>query len=133
MKLYMLDTNTVSHLIKGHPTVVKRIVDAPMASLCISAITEGELRFGLANRPDAKRLHLAVHEFLLRVDVLPWDSATAENYGVVRADMARQGKVLAPMDLLIATHALSVDAVLVTNDQAFGRVSHLQIEDWTAE
>ncbi len=127
----MLDTNTVSHLVKEHPAVVRRVVAAPMASLCISAITEGELLFGLAKRPDAKRLHLAVRELLRRVDVLPWNTSVAERYGRVRADMARDGKVLAPLDLLIATHALAVGAVLVTNDRAFGQVAELQLEDWT--
>jgi len=131
MRLYMLDTNTVSHLIKEHPAVARRVVAAPMASLCVSAITEGELLFGLAKRPDAKRLHLAAREFLRRVDVLPWNSAVAQHYGTVRADRERQGKILAPLDLLIATHALSVGAVLVTNDQAFGQVADLHVEDWT--
>ena len=131
MKRYMLDTNTVSHLIKEHPAVARRVVAAPMAALCISAITEGELLFGLAKRPDAKRLHLAVRELLRRVDVLPWDSAIAERYGTVRAEMQRQRKILAPLDLLIATHALDVGAVLVTNDRAFGQVANLPIEDWT--
>ena len=127
----MLDTNTVSHLLKEHPVVVRHVVTTTMAALCISAITEGELFFGLAKRPDAKQLHLVVREFLRRVDVLPWDSDTAELYGTVRADMARQGKILAPLDLLIATHALSVGAILVTNDQIFVRVNNLQVEDWT--
>lgn len=131
MKRTMLDTNTVSNLLKEHPAVSRRVVAAPMASLCVSSITEGELLFGLAKRPDAKRLHLAVRELLRRVDVLPWDSAVAECYGTVRADMARQGKILAPLDLLIATHALSVGAVLVTNDRAFGQVAGLHVEDWT--
>lgn len=131
MKLFMLDTSTVSHLLKEHPAVVRRVVAAPMASLCVSAITEGELLFGLAKRPDAKRLRLAVGELLRRVDVLPWDSVVAEHYGTVRADMERQGKILAPLDLLIATHALSVDAMLVTNDRAFGHVADLHVEDWT--
>lgn len=132
MRRYMLDTNTVSHLIKAHPAVGRRVVASPMASLCISAITEGELLFGLAKRPEAKRLHLAVREFLRRVDVLPWDGVVAEHYGAVRADLARQGKTLAPLDLLIATHALSIDAVLVTNDQAFSQVADLHVEDWTS-
>jgi len=131
MKRYMLDTNTVSHLIKEHPAVASRVVAVPMASLCISAITEGELHFGLAKRPDAKRLQLAVREFLRRVDVLPWDSSITQHYGSVRADMERRGKILAPLDLLIATHALSVSAVLVTNDGAFHQVADLPIEDWT--
>jgi len=129
----MLDTNTVSHLIRGDPQVARRVVAAPMASICISAITKGELIFGLAKRPDAKRLHGAVWEFLRCADVLPWSDAVAERYGVVRAEMARQGKVLAPLDMLIAAHALSVDAILVTNDGAFGQVADLHLEDWTID
>lgn len=131
MKRYMLDTNTVSHLIKGHPVVTKHIVAVPMASICISAITEGELLFGLAKRPDTKRLHIAVMEFLRRVDVLPWDSTIAQRYGTARANMERQGKILAPLDLLIATHALDAGTILVTNDRAFGQVPGLHLEDWT--
>jgi tRNA(fMet)-specific endonuclease VapC len=131
MKLYMLDTNMVSHLLKGHPDVVRQVTSKPMGSLCISAITEGELRFGLAKRPAAKRLQIVVQEFLRRVDGLPWESAVAESYGVVRADLERQGRTLAPLDLLIATHAYSLGAVLVTNDKAFSQVTDLHIEDWT--
>lgn len=131
MKRYMLDTSTVSHLLRKHPAVARRVVAVPMASLCISAITEGELLFGLAKRPAAKQLHVAVREFLRRVEVLPWDSAAAEHYGTVRAGMARRGKVLAPLDFLIATHALSVDAVLVTNVRAISQMADLHIEDWT--
>ncbi len=131
MKRYMLDTNTVSHLMKEHPAVTRRVVGVPMASLCISAITEGELFFGLAKRPDAKRLHIAMGELLRRVDVLPWDRIIAERYGTVRADMERRGKILAPLDLLIAAHALDADTTLVTNDKAFGQIHGLYVEDWT--
>lgn len=130
---YMLDTNTVSHLLKKHPAVARRVVVVPITSLCISAITQGELLFGLARRPDATALHEAARELLRRVDVLPWDAATAEVYGPARAATQRQGKVLAPMDLLIGSHALSIDAVLVTNDRAFGQLPGLSIEDWTEE
>ncbi|MEQ1546975.1 type II toxin-antitoxin system VapC family toxin [Methyloglobulus sp.] len=131
MKRYLLDTNIVSHLIKEHPVVSQRIVKMPMASLGISVITEAELYYGLAKRPEAKRLHLVVEEFLKRVDVLPWDSAIVKIYGIIRAEMERQGKTLAPLDHLIAAHALSIDAVLVTNDKAFYQVGGLTIEDWT--
>ena len=131
MKHYMLDTNMVSHLLKAHPAVVNRVVSAPMAALCISAITEGEIFFGLAKRPQAKRLQRAVQELLRRVDVFPWDSAAAECYGTLRAGMERHGLILAPLDLLIAAHASAVGAVLVMDDQAFCQVSNLQVEDWT--
>lgn len=128
----MLDTNAISFLLKGHPAVAKRIVAVPMQSLCISAITHGEILFGLAKRPGAKRLHRAVQELLRRVDVLPWTHTTAESYGVVRADLVRRGKTIAPLDLLIAAHAISIGAVLVTNDKSFGQLKGLEIEDWTA-
>jgi tRNA(fMet)-specific endonuclease VapC len=81
---YTRDTNTVSHLIRGNATVGRRVVRVPMARLCISAITKGELRFGLAKRAGATRLHAAVAEFLRRVDVLPWNSDTADRYGPAR-------------------------------------------------
>ena len=131
MKRYLLDTNTVSHLLKRHPAVARRVVAVPMAALCLSAITEGELLFGLAKRPDASRVHAAVRELLLRLDVLPWDRAAAARYSPLRATLAGLGKPLAPMDLLIAAHALSADAVVVTNDQAFRQVPGLAMEDWT--
>ncbi len=91
-KRFMLDTNIVSHLLKGHPVVAARLMAAPITSLCISAITKGELLFGLAKRPDAKRLHTAVDEFLRRVDVLPWDSEIAHTYGAARAEMEGKGR-----------------------------------------
>ena len=133
MTRYMLDTNTVSHLLKNHPSVARRVVAVPITSLCISAITQGELLFGLAKRPDATTLHRAVGEFLRRVDVLSWDTPAAQCYGAPRTLTQREGKALAPMDLLIGSHALSIDAILVTNDHAFGYLPGLKIEDWTAE
>ena len=131
MTRYMLGTNIVSHLLREQPAVVRHVTSVPMTSLCLSAITEGELLFGLAKRPAAKQLHVAVRELLRRVEVLPWDSVAAECYGAKRAEMTLQGKVMAPLDLLIATHALSINAVLVTNDHAFRQMSSLLIEDWT--
>ena len=131
MTRYMLDTAMVGHLLKGHSGAVGRIVAGSMAALCVSVITEGELLFGLAKRPDAARLHRAVTEFLKRVDVLPWDSSVAARYGDLRAGMEGQGRTMGPLDLLIAAHALSVGAVLVTGDRAFGLVPGLGVEDWT--
>ena len=102
-----------------------------MTSLCISAITEAELLYGLAKRPQAKRLALMVHEFLRRIDVLLWNSSLTNRYGVVRADLESRGKTPGDLDLLIAVHALEVGAVLATNDRVFQYVDGLHIEDWT--
>jgi tRNA(fMet)-specific endonuclease VapC len=128
---YMLDTNTVSYFLKQHPVVTQRLLAVPMSSLCISAITEGELLFGICKRPEATRLGRAVREFLRRVTVLPWDSSVTELYGTVRADLESKGRIVSPLDLLIATHAWAVSAVLVSSDKVFGQIEGLTLEDWT--
>jgi len=132
-QLYMLDTNTASYIIKGEPSVVREYLqNVPMSDICVSAITEAELLRGVAKKPDAKRLPLAVKEFLLRVDVLSWDSNTAETYAELRTTCENEGKPLGTMDMLIAAHSVSVGAVLITNDKAFYNVAHhLTLEDWT--
>lgn len=74
-----------------------------------------------------------VRDFLRRVDELPWDAATSEVYVPARAATQREGRALAPIDLLIGSQALSIDAILVTNDRAFAQLPGLSIEDWTEE
>lgn len=129
----MLDTNTVSQIIRSAPATIRgRLAATPMADVCISAITEGELRFGLARRPEAVRLAEAVGEFLLRVDILPWDSAAAASYGLLRRSLEAAETPLGALDTLIAAHAMAVDAVLVTSDVAFSRAPGLAVEDWAA-
>lgn len=127
---YMLDTNTVSHIIKREPRVTARLLQVPMHKVCISAITAGEIAFGLAKRPQAQALREAIQEFLRRVDVKPWDDAVAQTYGTLRAELYKKGTPLAPLDLQIAAHALHLKATLVSNDQAFAQVSLLAREDW---
>jgi tRNA(fMet)-specific endonuclease VapC len=129
---YLLDTNTASYVIKGNfPRVRERLLKVPMAEVGISAVTEAELRFGVARKPEALRLKTAVAEFLLRVEVLPWDSAAAEHYAEVRAVLERTGKPMGNLDIMIAAHALAAQAVLVTHDHVFHRIKRLKIEDWT--
>ena len=128
---YMLDTNTVSSLIKKNPVVSRKIASVPMERLCLSVISEGEILYGLAKKPNARSLHLVVQEFLKRVDVLVWDTDVAEHYGVLRAQLESNGNLLGPLDMQIAAHASQLGAILVTNDQAFKRIQKLQVEDWT--
>ena len=131
MNQYMLDTNIVSHVLRGTSGVCHKMTSVPMSELCISVITEGELLFGVSKKPHATTIHKLVHEFLIRVDVLPWDSVVAACYGNLRAALQKKGKSLGNLDLLIASHALALDLVLVTNDPAFHQVEGLKLEDWT--
>lgn len=129
---YLLDTNMASYVIKGNmPRVRERLLKVPMPEVGVSVITEAELRFGVARRPGASRLETAVDEFLLRVEILPWDSAAAKSYASLRSTLERGGDPIGNLDMMIAAQALATQAVLVTHDHVFRRVKNLKVEDWT--
>lgn len=133
MTTWMLDTNIASHVIKGdQPEIIKRLATLPMEDIVISSVTEGELLYGLAKRGYPKALSERVRQFLLRVDVLPWDRDVTRTYGDLRAACEAKGVTLAPLDMMIAAHAVAIDATLITRDKAFARVPEsLRVDDWT--
>jgi tRNA(fMet)-specific endonuclease VapC len=129
---YLLDTNAASYVIKGNfPHVRERLLRVPMREVGISVITEAELRFGVARVPQAVKLGVAVEEFLLRVEILAWDSVAAQSYARLRATLDEHGEPMGNLDLMIAAQALAAGTTLVTNDRVFKRVKGLRIEDWT--
>lgn len=128
---YLLDTNAASTLIRGRvgPELQTLLMEH---SACISVITEAELRFGVALRPQATRLATAVAVFLQGTPVLPWTSDTAHAYAELRTLMQRAGVSLSAMDLLIAAHAWAEDCTLVSADGAFVHIPGLRVLDWSA-
>ena len=130
MTLLMLDTNTVGYLIRDRLKNAPA-VEVPPENFCISTITEAELIFGMKRRPDARTLNEMVIRLLGSIAILPFDRNAADRYGSLRAEMQRIGKSLASLDMLIAAHALSLGATLVTSDAAFRHVPGLAIEDWS--
>jgi tRNA(fMet)-specific endonuclease VapC len=129
---YLLDTNTVSYIVKGNfPQVRERLVKVAIREVGISVVTEAEMRFGVARLPHATRLAVMVEEFLMRVESLPWDSTVARQYGVLRATLEKHGEPMGNLDLMIAAQALAAGAILVSNDRTFKKVKGLRVEDWT--
>ncbi len=133
MIAYLLDTNIASDVVKGHPPRVRdRLVALPMHSVAVSAVTQGELIYGLAKRGNPAPLRALIHEFLIRVEVLPWTGEVANVYGALRASCASRGVSLGALDMMIAAQAVAAGAVLVTRDKAFSHVeTRLKVEDWT--
>jgi tRNA(fMet)-specific endonuclease VapC len=132
MAPHLLDTNIASQIIKGSmPQVDRRLAKVPVANVFISTVTEAELRYGVARLPKATRLAALVEDFLLMVNILPWDSEAARHYGRVRAKLEHDGLPIANLDLMIGAHALAMGATLVTADRAFRRIKDLKIADWT--
>jgi tRNA(fMet)-specific endonuclease VapC len=135
-RLYMLDTNTVSYILKGKsPAARARLASlGPDEVACISIVTEFELEFGLAKNPDAESLRGAIRWFLARIQVLPLGSPEARAYGQLRAQQEAAGRPLESMDMLIAAHAIAVGAILVTADNVFNSVSGLAgKENWASD
>jgi tRNA(fMet)-specific endonuclease VapC len=131
---FLLDTNTISILaLDRSKEADRRFVDTPLERICTSAIVYGEILFGLERRPEKTRLRETVLPLLAEIRILDWTSTTSVVYAAARTQMEQSGKSLAPLDMLIAAHALEAGATLVTNDRAFRFVPGLEIEDWTAD
>lgn len=130
---YMLDTCICSYILKQRPASVKARFDQLDAdSLCISAVTLAELYYGAARHPKGDAIRKEIDDFASRLSVVAWDELAAEHYGVVRAGLEKRGSPIGAMDMMIAAHAQSIKAILVTNDiRHFPRIPGLKIENWT--
>lgn len=132
----MLDTNMVSYIAKGDSKAARtRMLNLKEDEVvCLSAITEAEVRYGLAKRPEATLLRERMEWFLAAVKILPWGRDEANVYGTLRAKLESSGKTLGNMDMQIAAHAIALGAVLVTNDKAFAQVDDLRaIANWATD
>lgn len=135
MTIYLLDTNTVSYILKGKsPAARARLERAASLSdhqPAVSTITVGELLYGLEKIGAGASRRKALRLFFSAMAVYAWDEAAAEAYGRLRARQEAMGKTLGPYDMQIAAHALALGAVLVTHDGSFRRVAGLAgCEDW---
>lgn len=128
---YLLDTNTCIHIINERPKNVReRFSRFELSDIGVSSITAAELAFGVAKSRSMKN-RIALESFLLPLEVMPFDLSAAFAYGDVRAELARRGEPVGPLDLQIAAHALSLKTTLVTdNEREFRKVPGLAIENW---
>lgn len=133
---YMLDTNVVSHIMQGRDAaLLARLTQLPVGQAVISSVTLAELEYGLHRKGQPARLRSAMTQVLLRMDVLPWDERVANCYGAFCSTLESQGINLSDFDMMIAAHALAVDATLVSRDKAFVQVAAsptrgLRLEVW---
>ena len=132
--LYLLDTDTCVYCLNrapGFERVLDRLGKLRFGDVLISAITLAELEHGLAKRARPDRNRRLAEQFLLRFEIAPFDDAAARAYGVLRADLERRGRPIGPFDTLIGAHAVSLRAVLVTNNtREFARIGGLRLQNW---
>ena len=133
--IYMLDTNTVSYLLRSQNNGIKsNLVKAGISNVCISSLTEAELLYGLSQNPGAVALKKIVDGFITRVDRVPWGSDAARCYADLRSSSKTKGFTLSNMDMLIGAHSISLGATLVTSDKAFSHLTEwINIVNWVSK
>ena len=128
----MLDTNICAFIINDNPVVCSRFAMEQPLGLSVSAITEAELWFGVENSASVERNADTLRAFLATVDILPFDTIAAAEYGHTRTKLKRAGTPIGDRDTFIAAHAKALGLTLVTNNtREFARVEGLALEDWT--
>jgi len=130
----MLDTDIASYLIKSRDRKLEaHFRTIHPSSVCLSMISRAELMYGLKKLPLNHRLHVDVPFFLKIVRALPWDAKAADNYAEIRHLLTTKGQIIDDPDMMIAAHAISAGAILVTNNtRHYSRISlPLVLENWT--
>lgn len=129
---YLLDTNAcITYLNVPNSSVARTLQTLQPTDVVVCSVVRAELIYGAHRNPNPARALATTQQFLSRFVSLPFNDAAADVYGRIRADLATQGMMIGPNDLLIASIAVANNVTLVThNTREFSRVPGLQIEDW---
>ena len=133
--VYMLDTDSCIFLMRNDSaTLAARVQAVPLQQQVMSVVTYAELTYGVLASAAAKRKQnqAVLDNLALHLAVLDWPQEAARHYAEIRLDLKKRGAQLGAADLMIASHARAMGAIVVTNNtKDFGRVKSLQVENWT--
>ena len=131
--MILLDTNICIYIINAKPpAVLKRFRQYRMGDIGLCSVVAAELAFGVA-KSDSARNRQALEMFLAPLIILPFDTAAVWVYGDLRANLERRGTPIGSLDTMIAAHALSQQALLISNNtREFSKVPDLQLDNWVA-
>lgn len=131
--MILLDTNICIYIINAKPqAVLARFQQYQLGDIGLCSVVAAELAFGVAKSGSARN-RLALEMFLAPLAILPFDESAIWAYGDLRANLERHGTPIGALDTMIAAHALSQHALLVTNNtREFAMVPGLQLDNWAA-
>jgi tRNA(fMet)-specific endonuclease VapC len=129
---FLLDTNICIYIIKKRPPEVwQKFQTLLPGDVGISSITVAELEYGVYKSQNPEKNQLALNQFLIPLEIIPFEEKHTLVYGEIRANLEQQGKIIGALDLLIAAQALAMKVVLVTNNmKEFNRIPNLMVENW---
>ena len=133
-KRFLIDTDIIIYwLTNKYPAINRRIKQADKKSVFISSITVAELYFGAYNSAK-KEENLGVTKGLLaKIKIVPFDEKAGKHFGEIKASLKKKGRIISDSDIFIAATAFSNNLILVTNNEEhFGRIENLKIENWAS-
>ena len=132
--MILLDTNICIYIINAKPPeVLARFHQFRLGEIGLSSVVAAELAYGVA-KSGSERNRRALEMFLAPLEMMPFDENAVWAYGELRVNLERRGESIGSLDTMIAAHALSLSAVLVTNNtREFARVDGLQLENWVVQ
>ena len=129
--MILLDTNICIYIINAKPAaVLERFKHYRLGEIGLCSVVAAELAFGVAKSGSARNRQ-ALEMFLAPLTILPFDERASWAYGDLRAELERRGTPIGSLDTMIAAHALSLQATLITNNtREFAQVPGLQVDNW---
>jgi tRNA(fMet)-specific endonuclease VapC len=129
---FLLDTNICIYIIKNKPPqVLAKFQTLDISDVGISSITVAELEYGVYKSQRQEQNRVALSQFLIPLEILPFDEQATQTYGRIRAELERQGIIIGSMDMLIASQTISLGLILVSNNiRELSRIPGLVLENW---
>lgn len=130
--MWMLDTDIASYILRDRPPQVRRRFESQeTGKIAVSSIVLAELFYGAVKRGNDPSIRSQIGLLLRLVTPVAWGADAAEHFAEISVYLERRGTPLPTQDLMIAAHARSLDAILVTNNlKHFRRVPGLKTETW---
>lgn len=132
--MIVLDTNTVSAIMRGEPQATRRLLAHRRSDVALPQPVVAEISYGLARlQPSRRRTELSERWQLISRELgrLEWTDAVSSAFGEIKARLESQGERLDDFDIAIAAHAVAQRGTLVTHNLAhFERIPGLEIDDW---
>ena len=130
--MYLLDTDTCINILndRSSPSALRLVLHNP-SEIRLCSVVKAELLYGAWRSQRAAENTRRLQRFFAPLMSVSFDDRCAEEYGIIKAELSRQGMLIGPNDLLIASIAKANGLILVTHNVGeFSRVVGLQIEDW---
>jgi tRNA(fMet)-specific endonuclease VapC len=134
---YVLDTNTVSAIMRSNAGVLKRLKESNRRDVLVPQPVVAEIAYGIARLPRSKQRRLLEERFGVIAETferIEWTDAVSTAFGEIKARLERKGRPIEDFDVAIAAHAVANEATLVSaNVKHMAGVPDLLLADWLSQ